>query len=49
MRKYEKMKIISIHGEANNKSGYLYERKEDKQYKTQPEFIDRNSNSKDKS
>jgi hypothetical protein len=39
----------SINNEDINKSAYPYKGKEDKQYKTQPEFIDRNSESKDKS
>jgi hypothetical protein len=39
----------SINDEDNNKSAYPYKSDEDKQYKTQPEFIDRDSDSKDKS
>ena len=39
----------SIYNEVNDKSAYPYKNKEDKQYKDQPEFIDRNSNTKDKS
>ncbi len=39
----------SINNEDINKSAYPYKSKEDKQYKTQPEFIDRNNDSKDKS
>ena len=39
----------SIHDEDNDKSAYPYKSDEDEQYKTQPEFIDRNSESKDKS
>ncbi|MEP6683331.1 MAG: hypothetical protein ABJA35_08725 [Parafilimonas sp.] len=39
----------SINDEANDKSAYPYKSDEDNQYKTQPEFIDRDSDSKDKS
>lgn len=39
----------SINNEDNDKSAYPHKSKEDKQYKTQPEFIDRNNDSKDKS
>jgi hypothetical protein len=39
----------SIYEEENNKKEYPYKSKEDNQYKTQPEFIDRDSDSKDKS
>jgi hypothetical protein len=39
----------SINDEANDKSAYPYKSAEDKQFKTQPEFIDRNNDSKDKS
>ena len=39
----------SINEEGNDKSAYPYKNKADKQYKIEPEFIDRNSNSKDKS
>lgn len=39
----------SIHDEDNNKSDYPYKSDKDTQYKTQPEFIDRNNDSKDKS
>ena len=38
----------SIYDEANKKK-YPDKSKEDNQYKTQPEFIERNSNSNDKS
>jgi hypothetical protein len=39
----------SIYEEANDKKAYPYKSNEDKQYKTQPEFIDRDNDSKDKS
>jgi hypothetical protein len=39
----------SISREKNNKSAYPYKSTEDKQFKNQPEFIDRNAESKDKS
>ena len=39
----------SISSEENNKSVYPYKSNADKQFKNQPEFIDRNSESKDKS
>ncbi len=39
----------SIYDEDNNKSAYPYKSDEDKQFKNQPEFIDRNSETKDKS
>ena len=39
----------SISSEENNKSAYPYESTEEKQFNNQPEFIDRNSESKDKS
>lgn len=45
----EGKKDNSIAAEENNKSAYPYKSKEDKQFKNQPEFIDRNSDSKDKS
>jgi hypothetical protein len=53
--KYDKQKEVredennSIYEEANDKSAYPYKHPEDKQYKSQPEFIDRNNDSKDKS
>lgn len=39
----------SIYNEPNDKSAYPYKSDEDKQHKTQPEYIDRNNDSKDKS
>ena len=39
----------SISSEENNKSAYPYKSDEDIQFKTQPEFIDRNPETKDKS
>jgi hypothetical protein len=39
----------SIYDEDNNKSAYPYKSTEDKQFKNQPEFIDRNAETKDKS
>jgi len=39
----------SIFKQANDKEKYPYTSEADKQYKTQPEFIDRDSDSKDKS
>ena len=39
----------SINNEANDKSAYPYETDKMKQFNNQPEFIDRNSGSKDKS
>ena len=39
----------SISSEENNKSAYPYKNTEEKQFNNQPEFIDRNSESKDKS
>ena len=39
----------SICKDANNKSAYPYKQKHDKQYDNQAEFIDRDSESKDKS
>ena len=39
----------SIYNEENDKSAYPYKNESDKQYKKQSEFIDRNSDSKDKS
>ena len=39
----------SIFKQANDKEKYPYISEADKQYKTQPEFIDRDSDSKDKS
>ena len=39
----------SIYKEANNKKEYPYPQVHDKQFDNQPEFIDRESESKDKS
>ena len=39
----------SIYNEKNNKNDYPYQQVEEKQFNNQPEFIDRNSDSKDKS
>ena len=39
----------SIYNEKNDKSAYPYKSYEDKQFKNQPEFIDRNAETKDKS
>ena len=39
----------SIYSEDNDKSAYPYKHAEDKQHKAQPEFIDRNAETKDKS
>ncbi len=39
----------SIYREDNNKSAYPYKSDEDIQYKNQPEFIDRNAETKNKS
>lgn len=39
----------SIFSEENNKSAYPYKHDEDKQLKTQEEYIDRNGETKDKS
>jgi hypothetical protein len=39
----------SISSEGNNKSVYPNKSTEDKQFKNQPEFIDRNGETKDKS
>ena len=39
----------SIYREANDKKKYPYKKMPDKQFNNQPEFIDRNSDSKDKS
>lgn len=39
----------SIASEENNKSGYPYPPTHEKQFNNQPEFIDRNSETKDKS
>jgi len=39
----------SIYQDANNEEAYPYKSKTDKQFKTQPEFIDRDNDSKDKS
>jgi hypothetical protein len=39
----------TIASEENNKSAYPYKSDEDKQFKNQPEFIDRNAETKDKS
>ena len=39
----------SIFKQANDKEKYPYKSEVDKQYKIQPEFIDRDSDSKDKS
>lgn len=45
----EGKKDNSIYDEKNNKSAYPYKSDEDKQFKNQPEFIDRNAETKDKS
>jgi len=45
----EGKKDNSIYDEQNNKSAYPYKSDEDKQFKNQPEFIDRNAETKDKS
>ena len=45
----EGKKDNSIYNEKNNKSAYPYKSDEDKQFKDQPEFIDRNAETKDKS
>lgn len=42
-------KADSINNEDNDKSAYPYKSDHDEQYKTQPEYIDRNSETKDKS
>ena len=39
----------SIFSEENDKSAYPYKSDADKQFKNQPEYIDRNGESKDKS
>jgi hypothetical protein len=39
----------SISSENNNKSAYPYKSTEDKQFKNQPEYIDRSGETKDKS
>ena len=39
----------SIYDEDNNKSAYPYKSTEDKQFKNQPEYIDRSGETKDKS
>jgi len=38
----------SIYKQDNDKSAYPYKNDADEQHKTQPEYIDRNSESKDK-
>lgn len=45
----EGKKNNSIYDEDNDKSAYPYKSDADKQYKNQPEYIDRNSETKDKS
>jgi hypothetical protein len=45
----EGKKDNSIYHEKNDKSAYPYKSDEDKQFKNQPEFIDRNAETKDKS
>lgn len=45
----EGQKDSSIYTEENDKSAYPYKHTEDKQHKAQPEFIDRNAETKDKS
>ena len=39
----------SIRNDAGNKTDYPYQQVHDKQFDNQPEFIDRNNDSKDKS
>ena len=39
----------SINNEDNDKSAYPFKSDKDKQYKNQPEYIDRNGETKDKS
>jgi hypothetical protein len=39
----------SFYDEDNNKSAYPYKSTEDKQFKNQPEYIDRSGETKDKS
>ena len=44
----EGKKNNSIYNEDNNKSAYPYKSDKDEQFKNQPEFIDRNAETKNK-